>query len=106
MKKREVRRDRTIRYGERARRVYLRTLHPSDLLCVYERSVGYFAKGKSVGCRCRRRGRNCSPKVVNSMCHGGGGGYHPSVVQRIEGRRATKAWLKAVRNFEPDDIEL
>lgn len=107
MKKREDRRDRTIRYGKRARDYHLRWFHPDGVVdCVCEFSVWKFAKGKGGGCPCRRRGRNCSPKLVASMCHGGDRGYHPCVVERIAGRRLTKAWLLEVRGGDSLDVEL
>jgi hypothetical protein len=96
LKAREERRDRTIRYGERARKLHLRRVHPNGVVdCVCEFSAWKFAKGKSLGCGCRRRGRGCSPKVVASMCHDGRGGYHPSTMRRIEGKRLVKKWLQA-----------
>lgn len=104
LKKREARRDRTIRYGERARRLHLRRAHPSgvvDYACEF--SAWKFAKGKSLGCGCRRRGRGCSPKVVASLCHDGSGGYHSSVVERIEGKRLAARWLRAA---DPTDADL
>ncbi len=107
MEGREERRDRTIRYGERARKIHLSRVHPNGPVdCVCEFSAWKFAKGKAVGCGCRRRGRNCSPKVVASMCHGGDRGYHPCVVERIEGRRLAKAWLLELRSGDPLDVEL
>ena len=106
MKKREVRRDRTVRYGERARRIHLRTIHPSGIVdCICEQSAWFFAKGKAVGCRCRRVQRSLSPKIAGSLCHGGGQ-YHPCVVERIAGKRLVKSWLKMVVSVEPDDVEL
>ena len=106
MKGREERRDRTIRYGERARRIHLRQAHPNGSIdCVCEQSAWFFAKGKAVGCRCRRRwpGR---PKLALSTCHGAGYGYHPSVVERIAGSRLARGWLSEQRGAEPDDVEL
>jgi hypothetical protein len=103
VEKREERRDRTIRYGERARKEHLRVAHPDGVVdCVCERSAWKFAKGKSMGCHCRRAppGR---PKVVQSMCHRGDG-YHPSVRQRIDGKRLCAEWLHAAG--EALDVEL
>ena len=106
MKKREDRRDRTIRYGERTRREHMRVVHPDGTPdCICEQSVWWFARKKSVGCNCRRRwpGR---PKLALSLCHGGGG-YHPSVVERVAGRRLVHAWLRELRGVrDADDIEL
>lgn len=108
---REERRDRTIRYGERARKLHLRRIHPDGVVdCVCEFSVWKFAKGKSLGCGCRRRGRGCSPKVTASLCHRGAGGYHPSVRLRIDGRRLARAWLadaqasRDAQAFRADDL--
>ena len=107
MEGREKRRDRTIRYGERARKEHLRVIHPDGVVdCVCDRSAWKFAKGKSLGCHCRRRGRNCSPKVVASMCHDGSSGYHPCVRERIDGNRDARAWTKAVRTIDPLDLDL
>lgn len=56
--------------------------------------AGYFRKWNAMSCRCRKHGRGCSPKVVASMCHCGGGdsGYHPAVRARIDGKRAVRRW--------------
>jgi hypothetical protein len=102
MEGREERRDRTFRYGDRARRVHLEHAHPD---CAIEggraRSAWRFAKAKSVGCRCRRRARGGSPKLCGWM-----NGYHQTVVERIAGHRLARAWVRAVRAAEPDDVEL
>lgn len=50
-------------------------------------NAGYFKKWRALACRCRKRGRSCSPKVVASMCHHGNNGYHPAVHQRHESKR-------------------
>lgn len=107
MEGREKRRDRTIRYGERTRRVHLSRVHPTGPVdCICELSAWFFAKGKSVGCRCRRVQRGLSPKIAGSLCHGGGG-YHPCVIERIEGKRLARAWAHAVRGgTDPLDVEL
>lgn len=106
MKKREDRRDRTIRYGEAARKTHLRVVHPDGVVdCVCERSAWRFAKRKSLGCGCRRVQRGLSPKIAGSLCHGGGG-YHPCVVERIAGKRLAHAWLLESRGGHPDDVEL
>lgn len=97
MEGREERRDRTVRYGERTRKVHLRAIHPSGVVdCICERSAWFFAKGKSVGCRCRKRQRSLGPKVPGSLCHGWGGDYHPAVRERIEGKRLCRAFLRAL----------
>lgn len=105
LKAREDRRDRSIRYGERARKLHLRRVHPNGVVdCACERSVWKFAKGKSLGCKCRRRGKGCSPKVVASLCHRGGNGegYHLSVRERINGKRLTRKWLRQVDPLDSD----
>src|SRR5271170_1213502 len=99
MEKREERRDRSYRYGKRARDTHLRVVHPDGVVdCVCERSVWYFAKKKSLGCSCRKHVRSGfgSPKLVGSLCHMGGAarGYHPGVVERIDGKRLSASWLK------------
>ncbi len=105
MEKREDRRDRTIRYGESARKIHLRVRHPDGALdCICERSAWKFAKGKSLGCGCRRVQRSLSPKIAGSLCHGGG--YHPCVIERIAGKRLAKAWLHELKGAAPEDIEL
>ena len=101
MEKREDRRDRTIRYAEHARSIFLRAIgevleHCQDL------QRGRFHKGKSVGCGCRRHqpGR---PKITG-FC--GGLTYQASVRERIAGRRACHAWTRLVRSVDPLDVEL
>ena len=107
MKKREDRRDRTIRYGESARKVHLRTRHPDGVVdCICERSAWKFAKGKSLGCPCRRVQRSLSPKIAGSLCHDGVRGYHPCVAERIAGKRLVKAWLLEARSGNPLDVDL
>jgi hypothetical protein len=44
-----------------------------------------------------------SPKIAGSLCHGGG--YHPCVIERIAGKRLSKAWLSELRGVEADDVE-
>jgi len=112
MEKREERRDRTIRHGERSRRDHLRVNHPSGVVdCVCERSVWWFAKRKSLGCSCRKHVRPGfgSPKLVGSLCHLGGSerGYHPAIAERIDGRRLAAKWLEMLASgVLPDDVEL
>jgi hypothetical protein len=108
MHPRERRRDRTVRYGERARREHLRVVHSTGAVdCVCEQSVWFFAKRKSLGCGCRRVGRRTGPKVVYGGCHDGIGGYHPCVRQRIDGKRLCQQWLGGLRSrIAADDIEL
>jgi hypothetical protein len=106
MEAREARRDRTVRYGERARKIHLSKVHPNgNIDCVCEQSAWFFAKRKAVGCGCRRMNPSLGPKIAASLCHGGSG-YHPSVKQRIAGKRLCLAWRDALRGFEGDDIEL
>jgi hypothetical protein len=111
-KSRGDRRDRTIRYGERARGEHLRTVHPDGIVdCVCERSVWFFAKKKSLGCSCRKRVRSGfgSPKLAGSLCHLDRSvrGYHPGVAERIAGRRLARAWFSEIRSsVELDDVEL
>ena len=106
MDKREDRRDRTVRCGERSRREHVRVVHPNGTPdCICEQSAWWFAKRKSLGCNCRRR-RPGRPKLALSLCHGAGC-YHPSVVERIAGRRLVHAWLDALRGTrDRDDVEL
>ncbi len=107
MEGREKRRDRTIRYGERTRREHLKVVHPTGTVdCICELSAWFFAKGKSVGCGCRRVGRRTSPKIPGSLCHDYAAGYHPCVRQRIEGNRLTRSWLHELRGADPLDVEL
>lgn len=120
MEKREIRRDRTIRYGARARAEHLRVVHPDGRFdapaaraadCVCERSVWWFAKKKSLGCSCRKHVRPGfgSPKLAGSLCHLNRSerGYHPTVVMRIEGKRLAAAWIKMIRSgTNCDDVEL
>jgi hypothetical protein len=107
MEDREKRRDRTIRYGERARKVHLQWRHPDGVIdCVCEKSAWKFAKGKSLGCGCRRVQKSLSPKVPGSLCHTGDGDYHPCVAQRIAGKRLVKSWLLELRGVEADDVDL
>jgi hypothetical protein len=73
---------------------------------VCEQSAWFFAKRKSLGCNCRRRGRGCSPKVAFGLCHGAGYQYHPCVIERIAGRRLCRSWLSELRSGEAVDVEL
>jgi len=105
--KRGVRRARTIAVGEHRREVHLRQVHPDGVVdCVCERSAWRFAKRGTVSCNCRRHSRLYGPKVAASLCHGAGYCYHPSVIERIAGRRLARAWLSELRCAEPDDVEL
>lgn len=104
MEKREIRRDRTIRYGTSTRREHLRIVHPTgDIDCVCEQSVWFFAKRKSLGCSCRRSPKG-NPKLIRGLCHGMRG-YHPCVRERIDGKRLCRDW-KARLGGDLDDVEL
>jgi hypothetical protein len=104
VKSREERRDRTWRYGARARRIHLSIVHPNGVLdCVCERSVWKFAKGKSLGCNCGKRLRG-RPKLGYGPCCSGA--YREAVVERIASRRLCRAWREAVLSVDPLDVEL
>lgn len=101
------RRARTIAVGERRREVHLRQIHPDGVVdCACELSAWRFAKRGSVSCRCRRRSRREGPKVWSSLCHDNARGYHPSVAERIDGKRLAARWCVELRGAEPDDVEL
>lgn len=104
VKKRESRRDRTIRKGARRRRDHLRGRHPNGVVdCVCEQSVWRFAKRPGLGCeKCRGRTHG-NPKVGNGLCARGDGKYRAAVVQRIVGRRVARRWLVAVNLDDVDD---
>jgi len=71
-----------------------------------EKREWWKTKQQSFNCRCRRRGRNVGPKVTASLCHFAAGGYHPSAVERIRGKRLARAWLHELRGGDVDDVEL
>lgn len=98
MKKREVRRDRTIRKGTRRRRDHLKFKHPDGVVdCVCELSVWRFAKRKGLGCeKCRGRTFG-NPKVGNGLCTRADGKYRVAVEQRIAGKRLVQLWLAAAQ---------
>ena len=105
MEAREARRDRTWRYGRRAQREHMRVVHPTgEVDCVCELSVWKFAKGKSVGCGCRKR-QHGAPKVGAGMCYGSYN-YREAVVERIAGKRLCAAWKVQLSGRDPLDIEL
>ncbi len=103
-KKRGVRRDRTWRYGARALKTFLRACGPSYSnhsvscscpFCDPDRNGPWsYAKGKSMGCRCRRVGRSYGPKIAGSLCHGFS--YHPCVRERIRGKAVCRKWSDAL----------
>lgn len=107
LKKREDRRDRSWRYGARARREHLRVVHPNGQPdCVCENSIWYFEKRKALGCNCRGRKHGQPKRGVGICC---GFDLRPAVEERIAGRRLTHAWLKALRGRawpDPDDLDL
>lgn len=95
-----------MRYGARARRIHLSKVHPTgDVDCVCEQSVWFFAKKKAHGCRCRKSMPG-NPKLAGSLCHGGGYCYHPTVVERIRGKRLCIDWTHAMRGMDALDVEL
>lgn len=96
------RRRRTLSYATRARRVWLRAM---SSIGFEAHPVGWFAKGKAIGCRCRRHPVG-NPKLAGGLCHGSSTCWHPTVVERIEGNRLTRAWLRELRSGDPIDIEL
>lgn len=103
LKKREDRRDRTMRYGARARKIHLRTVHPNGAVdCVCEFSVWKFAKGKSLGCHCRKKIYG-NPKIGTGICHN----YDDlNNRQRIDSRRLCRAWNSSVNSgIDPLDVE-
>jgi len=105
MKQREKRRDQTIRHGERALRENQRVMvRESGEPWHADKTWAWFAKGKAVGCRCRRSAKG-RPKQRASMC-GRGGDYHPSVHERIAGQRLARAWLHEARSGALEDVEL
>jgi len=62
------------------------------------------SRKKQSRCGCIRH-RPGKPKLASSLCHGSGG-YHPSVIERIAGRRLCASWRLALRALAPDDVEL
>lgn len=101
------RRARTIAVGEHRREIHLSRVHPDGVLdCACERSAWRFAKRGAVSCGCRRRSRQCGPKVWGSLCHDSVRGYHPSTAERIDGKRLSARWRVELRGSEPDDVEL
>ena len=111
------RRERSRRYYLRTWRVHIQVVHGSDgvwapvgvsgwrIPCgACEKGPHFFVKWKAVGCNCRRRWRG-NPKVPHSLCHRGEH-QHPSVVERIRGKRLCREWLVRVCIQEPDDVEL
>jgi hypothetical protein len=105
MKKREIRRDRTIRKGTRRRRDHLKFKHPTGVVdCVCELSVWRFAKRKGLGCeQCRGRTYG-NPKVSNGLCtRVDDAKYRAAVEERIAGKRLVKRWFSAA---SVDDVDV
>lgn len=102
MKKRESRRDRTIRKGTRRRNDHLRLIHPTGTIdCVCEQSIWWFAKRQGLGCdRCRGR-KHGNPKYGIGICRGVGK-LREAVVERIAGKRLELAWLRSVDRDDED----
>jgi hypothetical protein len=67
--------------------------------------IGWFAKGKAIGCRCRRSPKG-NPKVPGSLCHVGNHRFHETVMERIEGKRLCRAWQRKLLAEDPLDVEL
>jgi hypothetical protein len=102
MEKREDRRDRTIRKGERRRKDHLRRNHPSGVVdCACEHSAWRFAKRKGLGCELCRGRTHGNPKLGSGVCCGYG--WRPAVVVRIAGKRLARAWLRSV-DHENEDL--
>lgn len=97
---RAERRARDRRYGARVRRVRLNTWDGPEW--VGDHTAWFYRKGKSIGCSCRRKHKG-NPKIIRGMCHGARG-YHPSVRERIVGRRLCRALESWVREYEADDF--
>lgn len=94
MKKRERRRDLTMRYGARARRVHLRTIHSDGVIdCLCEVSVWFFAKKKSVGCGCSKKKKGF-PKYGRGPCYSMV--LRETVIARREWRETCRKWFEAL----------
>ena len=101
---REERRVRDFNYGARTRKVHLSRVHPDGAVdCVCERSAWFFKKAKAVGCRCRSNRRG-NPKLAVGRTYGGFQ-WQPGAVERIAGKRLTRAWTLWVREFDADDFD-
>ncbi len=108
MKKREDRRDRTLRAAQRIYREHVRWVHRFDGVecigtCICEESVRYFAKRKAVGCDCRGR-KHGQPKLGTGTCHGLD--TRPSLIERRNGRKIERGWVVGLRHLDADDIDL
>jgi hypothetical protein len=103
MKKREDRRDRTIRKGERRRKDHLRRNHSRGVAdCVCEFSTWRFAKRKGLGCEICRGRRHGNPKIGGGLCSGEWA-WRPAVATRIAGKRLELAWLRSA-DVEHEDL--
>ena len=114
MEKREDRRDRTLRYATRAWKVWAaKKAQPS--LQDYDKAgavkipvpdarfgIGHYRKGKAIGCDCRGR-KHGQPKRGSGCCHGD---WRPSARERTLNRRLCRKWVDALRNQEPEDVQL
>jgi hypothetical protein len=101
MEKREDRRDRTIRKGDRRRKDHLRRSHPSGAIdCMCEHSAWRFAKRKGLGCEVCRGRVHGNPKLGRGVCCGDG--WRPAVVVRIASKRLARAWLLSIDRENED----
>lgn len=97
MKKRLDRRDRTWRYSKSSQKTHLDFIHPSgDVDCVCERSVLYFAKQKSLGCRCRKR-KTGQPKI-------GTGCKYDYSKSKKNPHFLRRSWKKQLKKFHQHDV--
>jgi hypothetical protein len=110
---RRERRTRTESQVRRRWKIHLGWWHrtwfpaPNENCYACRTGPGAFKKVRPMGCRCQRKTNHHhgSPKIGGGLCRGGG--YHPSAVERIEGKRACQAWLGfLVGGVEPDDTNL
>lgn len=104
MKKRQARREATIRKGAERRDAHLQRIHPTGVVdCVCEKSIWWFAKRKGLGCdKCRGR-KHGNPKLGAGPCKIGLGSYRPAVMARIVGKRVVQVWRRAAC---VDDVEI
>ena len=101
MKKRECRRDRTYRLGERRRKRHLALNHPNGVVdCVCDLSVWKFDKDTGRGCGCRGR-KYGQPKRGAGPCFHYGRDLRPAVVDRITAKR----WCRRVRSELLADVD-
>lgn len=105
-RKRGARRDQTARHVRHEARVYHRLSHRGSFSACdcAERPLGRFRKGKALACRCRGKKRG-APKLAGSL-HKSAYTYRTTTMRRIWNRRLARAWLAAVPDNEPEEIEL